>query len=59
MICALMMGRAGSKNFPGKNTTKVLGRPLCEYPLIASKRSKFVSKIFVFTVPPAPKACLN
>ena len=49
MICALMIGRAGSSGYPGKNVKKVLGRALCEYPLIASKNSKFVKKIFVST----------
>jgi CMP-N-acetylneuraminic acid synthetase len=49
MIVALMIGRAGSKGFPGKNTKKILNRALCEYPLIACKRSKFVEKIFVST----------
>ena len=47
MICALMMGRAGSKGFPNKNLKKVLGRRLFEYPLIASKNSKYIDKIFV------------
>ena len=32
-----------------KNTFKVLGRPLCEYPLIAAKKSKFIDKIYVAT----------
>ena len=49
MICALMIGRANSKGFPGKNVTKVLGRYLCEYPLIAAKKSKHVDKIFIST----------
>ena len=49
MICALMMGRAGSKGLPKKNIKKVLGRHLFEYPLIASQESKFVKKIFVTT----------
>jgi CMP-N-acetylneuraminic acid synthetase len=49
MICALMMGRAGSKGFPNKNIKKILGRYLFEYPLIASKNSKYVDKIFVTT----------
>ena len=44
-----MMGRAGSRGFPRKNTIKVLGKPLCEYPLIACKKSKFVKKIYVST----------
>ena len=49
MICALMIGRAGSAGFPGKNTANVLGRKLCEYPLIAASKSKYVQKIFVST----------
>ena len=49
MICALMMGRAGSAGFPNKNIKKVLGRRLFEYPLRASKNSQNVDKIFVTT----------
>ena len=49
MIVALMIGRAGSSGFPGKNLKKVLGKSLCEYPLIASKKSKYVDKLFVST----------
>ena len=44
-----MMGRAGSRGFPRKNTIKVLGKPLCEYPLIACKKSKFIKRIYVST----------
>jgi len=49
MICALMIGRAGSTGFPGKNVYKVLGRPLCAYPLIAASESKSVDRIFIST----------
>ena len=49
MICALMIGRAGSVGFPNKNIKKILGRRLCEYPLVACKNSKYVDKIFVST----------
>ena len=49
MICALMIGRMGSTGFPKKNIKKVLGRHLFEYPLIASKNSKYIDKIFVST----------
>ena len=49
MICALMIGRAGSTGFPKKNIKKVLGRCLFEYPLIACKNSKYIDKIFVST----------
>ena len=44
-----MIGRAGSKGFPKKNIKKVLGRYLCEYPLIACKNSKYVNSVFVST----------
>jgi len=53
MILALMIGRAGSTGFPKKNIKKVLGRRLCEYPLIACKNSRYVDKIFVSTDCPA------
>ena len=49
MIVALMIGRAGSRGLPGKNTKMILGKSLCEFPLIACKKSKFVKKIFVST----------
>ena len=49
MIIALMIGRAGSQGFPGKNTKKILGKSLCEFPLIACKKSKYIKKIFVST----------
>lgn len=49
MICALMIGRAGSTGFPGKNVHKVLGRPLCAYPLMAASASPEVDRIFVST----------
>ena len=49
MICALMIGRAGSIGFPKKNIKKVLGRHLFKYSLIACENSKYVDKIFVST----------
>ena len=49
MIVALMIGRSGSRGLRGKNTLRVLGKPLCEYPLLAAKKSKYVDKIFVST----------
>jgi len=49
MIIALMIGRKESVGFPKKNIKKVLGRRMCEYPLIACKNSKNVDKIFVST----------
>ena len=49
MIAALMIGRAGSTGFPGKNVSLVLGRPLCEYPLMAASGSTNVDRIFIST----------
>lgn len=49
MIYALMIGRQGSVSFPGKNTYKVLGKPLMAYPILAAKSSKFIDDIFVST----------
>ena len=49
MISAILMGRKGSTGFPGKNVLPVLGRPLCEYPILAAKHSNFIDKIFVST----------
>ena len=36
MVAALLIGRAGSVGFPGKNTINVLGRPFMESPLLAA-----------------------
>ena len=49
MICALMIGRAESGGFPKKNITKIFGKRLCEYSLIAAKKSKYIDEIFVST----------
>jgi hypothetical protein len=52
VIAALMIGRAGSTGFPGKNVYPVLGRPLAAYPLLAARASKYVDEIFVSTDSP-------
>ncbi len=44
-----MIGRKGSRGFPGKNTSKILGRSCCEYPLMAAKKSKLIDQLFVAT----------
>ena len=49
MIYAIMIGRKGSKGFPGKNLKKINGKRLCEYPLIAANKSKLIKGIFVST----------
>lgn len=48
-VAALLLGRAGSTGFPGKNLYPVLGRPLVEYPLRAAAESRHVERIFVST----------
>ncbi len=52
MIAALLIGRAGSVGFPGKNTTMVLGRPFMEYPLLAALNTKEVERVYVSTDSP-------
>ena len=44
-----MMGRAGSRGLRNKNLIKINGRSLCEYPLIAAKKSKYIKDIYVTT----------
>jgi CMP-N-acetylneuraminic acid synthetase len=52
VIAALMIGRAGSTGFPGKNIYPVLGRPLAAYPLMAAQNSRHVGRLFVSTDSP-------
>jgi hypothetical protein len=52
MICALMIGRAGSIGFAGKNIYPVLGRPLAAYPLMAARASRNVDYLFLSTDSP-------
>tara|TARA_A100001015_G_C15027738_1_gene731444 strand:+ start:267 stop:992 length:726 start_codon:yes stop_codon:yes gene_type:complete len=49
MIIALMIGRKGSSGFPNKNLLKIFNKHLCEYPIIAAKKTKLISKIFIST----------
>ena len=44
-----MIGRAGSITLPGKNFLSILGKKLCEYPLIAASKSKYINRVFVST----------
>ncbi len=48
-VAALLLGRGGSSGFPGKNTYKILGRPLMAYPLLAARRSRYVDRTYVST----------
>jgi hypothetical protein len=52
MIIAILIGRAGSSGFPGKNTIPVLGRPLAEYPLMVAKETKSIDRLYISTDSP-------
>jgi hypothetical protein len=52
VIAALMIGRAGSSGFPGKNIYPILGRPLAAYPLMAARESRHVDRLYVSTDSP-------
>ena len=56
MICALLLGREGSRGFPGKNTAPVLGRPLMAYPLLAARHARLVDQTYVSTDSPQIRA---
>ena len=47
--CSSSSGTRGSSGFPGKNTYKILGRPLMAYPLLAARRSRYVDRTYVST----------
>lgn len=49
MICALAIGREGSRGFPGKNLFPVLGRPLMAYPLLAACHAPNVRRVYLST----------
>lgn len=49
MIPALLIGRGGSTGLPGKNTMKLVGRPLMEYPILAAQHSRCIDKIYLST----------
>ena len=49
MICAIIIGRKGSKGFANKNIYKINNKMLFEFPLIECKKSELVDKIYVST----------
>lgn len=49
MIAALIMGRKGSKGFPGKNLHILMGNPLAYYPMKAAKDCPEVDKVYIST----------
>ncbi len=55
MIGALVIGRDGSVDFPGKNTRPLLGQPLAAYPMKAALRCKEVDYVYISTDSPKLK----
>ena len=54
MIAALLLGRKGSIGFPGKNTFRVLGRPMASYPMRAAHQATLVDTGYLSTDDPEP-----
>ena len=52
MIAALLLGRKGSIGFPGKNTFRVLGRPMASYPMRAAHQATLVDTGYLSTDDP-------
>jgi CMP-N-acetylneuraminic acid synthetase len=48
-IVGLLIGKKSSSGVPNKNISMVLGRRLCEYPLMAAQASNKIGRIFVST----------
>jgi len=49
MIAAMLIGRKGSKGFPGKNTYEVMGHPLCYYPSNVVKNTPEIDEFYFST----------
>ena len=49
MICAIIIGRKGSKGFANKNIYKINNKMLFEFPIIECKKSELIDKIYVST----------
>lgn len=49
MIAALLLGRKGSKGFPGKNTKNVLGHALAYYPMRAALECPQIENVYLST----------
>jgi hypothetical protein len=52
MITALILGRKGSRGFPGKNTMPVFGHPLAWYPMRTALNVNEIDKVFLSTDDP-------
>jgi len=49
MIAALLLGRKGSRGFPGKNTLKILGYPLAWYPMKTALSVNEIDQVYLST----------
>ncbi len=49
MIAALLLGRKGSKGFPGKNTHRLNGRPMAYYPMKGALDCPEVDHVYLST----------
>ena len=52
MITALLIGRKGSRGFPGKNIAPVLGKPMAWYPMKTAKSVSEIKKTYLSTDDP-------
>jgi hypothetical protein len=52
MIAALILGRKGSRGFPGKNTLKILGHPLAWYPMQTALSVNEIDQVYLSTDDP-------
>ncbi len=52
MIAALILGRKGSKGYPGKNIVNILGHPLSWYPMKTALNTESIDKVFISTDDP-------
>ena len=52
MIISLLLGRKGSRGYPGKNTTNVLGKPLAWYPMKTSAAVDDINLTYLSTDDP-------
>ena len=52
MITALLIGRKGSRGFPGKNTAPVLGKPMAWYPMKTAEAVAEIDKTYLSTDDP-------
>jgi CMP-N-acetylneuraminic acid synthetase len=55
IVCALLIGRKGSKGLPGKNMIGLSGHPMAYWPLNAARNSKLIDRIYVSTDDPSLK----